>query len=302
MTDVPPQLFNMKKLTRNRQRAAADFGSFSFLKDAAVERLEDKLMLVRRSFSDVLDVGCHTGQVAQMLLSCGKLTEENKILQTDISSAFCQIAEAVAPASISHAETLPAEAAQYDAVVSALFLHWVNDLPGLLTQMRLALRPNGLLLVCLFGGRTLYELRSCLAEAEIEIKGGMSARCAPMADIRDIGGLLQRAGLALPVADADLLTVTYQNMFRLMADLRGMGEQNALHGCASHIARRDVFFRAAEIYKERFSTSDGQIRASFEFITLTGWAPHPSQEKPLARGSATHSLLDAFEGDKTIPR
>ena len=302
MTDVPPQLFNMKKLTRNRQRAAADFGSFSFLKDAAVERLEDKLMLVRRSFSDVLDVGCHTGQVAQMLLSCGKLTEQHKILQTDISSAFCQIAEAVAPASISPAETLPAEAAQYDAVVSALFLHWVNDLPGLLTQMRLALRPNGLLLVCLFGGRTLYELRSCLAEAEIEIKGGMSARCAPMADIRDIGGLLQRAGLALPVADADLLTVTYQNMFRLMADLRGMGEQNALHGCASHIARRDVFFRAAEIYKERFSTSDGQIRASFEFITLTGWAPHPSQHKPLARGSATHSLLDAFEGDKTIPR
>ena len=302
MTEMPPQIFDMEQLARNRNRAAENFEAFAFLKQAAVERLEDKLMLVRRSFSDVLDVGCHSGQVAQMLRASGKLTSSHSLLQTDISPRFCDIAGRRAPAMVSPAETLPVEPASYDAVVSALFLHWVNDVPGLLTQMRLALRPDGLLLVCLFGGRTLNELRQCLAEAETEVSGGMSGRCAPMADIRDIGGLLQRAGLALPVADADLITVTYPNMFRLMADLKGMGEQNALFGKEQHMARRDIFLRAAELYQERFSTADGQINASFELITLTGWAPHASQQKPLARGSATHSLLEAFEIEQNDPQ
>ena len=302
MTETPPQIFDMDQLVHNRNRAAENFEKFAFLKQAAVERLEDKLMLVRRTFSNVLDVGCHSGQMAQMLRASGKLTPTHTLLQTDISAGFCDIAGRIAPAVVSPAETLPVEPAHYDAVVSALFLHWVNDVPGLLTQMRLALRPDGLLLVCLFGGRTLNELRQCLAEAETEVRGGMSARCAPMADIRDIGGLLQRAGLALPVADAELITVKYPNMFRLMADLKGMGEQNVLCGKELHVARRDIFLRAAELYQERFSTEDGQIKASFELITLTGWAPHASQQKPLARGSATHSLLEAFDAEQNGPQ
>jgi SAM-dependent methyltransferase len=180
-------------------------------------------------------------------------------------------------------------------------LHWVDDLPGLMMQARRLLKPDGLLLMSLLGGNSLIELRQVLAEAEQDITGGLSPRCAPMADIRDIGGLLGRAGLALPVADSDRLTVHYPHMFKLMADLRGMGEQNALLARLKTPTRRDVFYRAAEIYQQWFGQADGQIPASFEIVTVTGWAPHENQQKPLRPGSAAQRLATVLESDEKDP-
>ena len=203
---------------------------------------------------------------------------------------------------IAHAlDQLPYKAESFDAVFSCLSLHWVDDLPGLMMQARRLLKPDGLLLMSLLGGNSLIELRQVLAEAEQDITGGLSPRCAPMADIRDIGGLLGRAGLALPVADSDRLTVHYPHMFKLMADLRGMGEQNAMLARLKTPTRRDVFYRAAEIYQQRFGQADGQIPASFEIVTVTGWAPHESQQKPLRPGSAAQRLATVLESDEKDP-
>jgi SAM-dependent methyltransferase len=198
-------------------------------------------------------------------------------------------------------DLLPYKAESFDAVFSCLSLHWVDDLPGLMMQARRLLKPDGLLLMSLLGGNSLIELRQVLAEAEQDITGGLSPRCAPMADIRDIGGLLGRAGLALPVADSDRLTVHYPHMFKLMADLRGMGEQNALLARLKTPTRRDVFYRAAEIYQQWFGQADGQIPASFEIVTVTGWAPHENQQKPLRPGSAAQRLATVLESDEKDP-
>ena len=168
-------------------------------------------------------------------------------------------------------------------------------------QARLSLKPDGLLLVSLFGGNSLIELRQVLADAEQEITGGLSPRCAPMADIRDVGGLIARAGLSLSVADSDRLIVHYPNMFKLMADLRGMGEQNAMLARLKMPTRRDIFLRAADIYKQRFCMVNGQIPASFEIVTVTGWAPHQNQQKPLRPGTAVHRLATVLESDEWDP-
>ena len=215
------------------------------------------------------------------------------LTQTDASALFVQQAASAslfAQASLVMTdELLPVEQASCDAVLSSLYLHWMNDLPGMLTQIRLALRPDGLFLAVLLG-RSLTELRGCLAEAETELCGGLSPRVTPMADIRDLGSLLQRAGFALPVADAEMLTITYPDMFRMMADLRAMGGQNCLIGRAGHCItpRAAVFLRAAELYQQKYSDASGQITASVELITLTGWAPDASQPKPL--GSSAPSV------------
>ncbi|MEC8765024.1 MAG: methyltransferase domain-containing protein, partial [Pseudomonadota bacterium] len=207
---------------------------------------------------------------------------------------FAAMAAAAGPALASEYDRLPFAEGSFDAVFSCLMLHWVDDLPGVMAQIRRLLKPDGLCLVNLLGGATLTELRASLLEAEQEIYGGAGPRTAPMADIRDVGGLLGRAGLALPVADADRLTITYPDMFRLMADLRGMGEQNALLGRRRTPTARRMFLRAAEIYHDRFAGPDGRIPASFEIITLTGWAPHESQQTPLRPGSAAHRLADSL--------
>ena len=196
---------------------------------------------------------------------------------------------------------LPYKPESFDAVFSCLSLHWVDDLPGLMMQARRLLKPDGLLLVSLLGGNSLAELKQALAEAEQDITGGLSPRCAPMADIRDIGGLMSRAGLALPVADSDRLTVNYPHMFKLMEDLRGMGEQNAMLSRLKTPTRRRVFMHAAEIYQQRFARADGQIPASFEIVTVTGWAPHESQQKPLRPGTSAHRLASALESDEKDP-
>jgi hypothetical protein len=181
-----------------------------------------------------------------------------------------------------------------DLIVSGLALQHANDLPGALIQIRRALAADGLFLGCLLGGTTLTELRQALTEAESEVTGGVSPRVFPFADVRDMGGLLQRAGFAVPVADSETVTVRYPDMFGLMADLRAMGGTNVLLARSRRFTPRAVFLRAAEIYRQRFADPDGKLRATFEMIWLSGWAPHESQQKPLKPGSAQARLADAL--------
>ena len=297
MVQTPPQIFNRVAWQHNRNRAAIGYSKTAFLKELACARLVERLEIVRRKFTDILDLGSHGGQMGAALPT-GFFDQPVKLTQTDPSAAFLQQARATNPFAQSNLvmldDVLPVAPASFDAVLSAMFLHWMNDLPGMLSQIRLALRPDGLLLANLLGGRSLTELRGCLAEAETEICGGISPRCMPMADIRDLGSLLQRAGFALPVADAELVTVTYPDMFRLMADIRAMGGQNCLIGRTSHFTPRAVFMRAATLYKEKFTEPGGQIKVTVELVTLTGWAPHSSQPKPLPPGSSTNRLAEAL--------
>ena len=189
---------------------------------------------------------------------------------------------------------LPFEPESLDLVASALTLQFVNDLPGALAQIRRALRPDGLMLAALAGGETLKELREAWLVAEAETTGGASPRVAPFADVRDCGALLQRAGFALPVADSDAVTVRYATPLALMRDVKGMGASNVLVERSRMPVTRALLLRACEVYAERYSDADGRVRATFEIITLTGWAPHESQQKPLAPGSAKSRLADAL--------
>ncbi|MEO0633726.1 MAG: methyltransferase domain-containing protein [Pseudomonadota bacterium] len=198
-------------------------------------------------------------------------------------------------------ETLDLAEASHDLIVHSLSLHWANDPVGQLIQCRRALRPDGLLLALALGGQTLHELRACLAQAEAQVTGGLSPRVAPMAELRDLGALLQRAGLALPVADALPLTLEYRDMWHLMRDLRAMGEGNALASRLRHPSRRAIFDMAAGIYADAFPSNTG-IRATFEIVTLTGWAPDSSQPQPLRPGSAQARLADALGVDETSLR
>ncbi|MGQ0609629.1 MAG: methyltransferase domain-containing protein [Paracoccaceae bacterium] len=196
-------------------------------------------------------------------------------------------------------EVLALAPGAHDLVIHALALHWANDPVGQLVQCRRALRPDGLLIAMLFGGQTLHELRACLAEAEVELTGGLSPRVLPMGEIRELGGLLQRAGFALPVADSATRTAMYQSALHLMRDLRAMGEGNALAGRLRKPTGRRLLHRAAEIYQDRFAGEGGRIPASFEVICLTGWAPHEDQQKPLRPGSAAARLADALRADES---
>ena len=190
---------------------------------------------------------------------------------------------------------MPFEPESLDLVVSLLSLQAMNDIPGMLVQIRRALRPDGLFLGAFAGAGTLAELRECLLAAETELHGGASPRVTPFTDVRDAGALLQRAGFALPVADVETVTVRYDDMFGLMADLRAMGETSALADRSRRPGTRDLFARAAEIYAERFVDADGRVRASFSIVWLSGWAPDASQQKPLKPGSAKVSLKTILE-------
>lgn len=286
-----PEIFDNNQLLRQRMRSVAQFSEVDFLRQIAVDRLADRLDLMRRHFANLLDVGAQGGMVAQSLSSHEKL---GQITSLDPCDGFVQQASAFGPSYQMDFERLPDDLPQFDAVTSLLYLHQINDLPGLMQQMASILRPDGLFFACLLGGRTLQELRACLSAAEEEILGGISPHVSPMADIRDIGGLLQRAGLALPVADSELLTITYSSIFTLMAELRNLGEGNALIGRRQHFTRRDVFMRAASLYQERYPAEDGKIQASFELIYLTAWKPDASQPKALRPGSATKQIPDLF--------
>lgn len=282
MNDSAP-LFD-PALIRHRIVRARAAGYAGFLIERIADDLEDRLAAVTRPFPLGLDLGTPLPTVSDRLRSSGRVGQ------------MIRLSPVFEPNSaVGDPEMLPfGERAGFDLVVSALSLQHINDLPGALVQVRRALKPDGLFLAGLLGGATLTELRQAFLQAESETEGGVSPRVAPFADLRDLGGLLQRAGFALPVADADTITVRYGDPFSLMRDLRAMGLTNALHDRRRAPLRRATLMRAAEIYAERFSDPDGRLRATFEILWLSGWAPHESQQKPLRPGSAKARLADAL--------
>jgi len=285
-------VFDRRAVRLRRDRAARRSG-FDFLFAEAAERLLDRLEDIDRRFPVVLELGCRDGCLGRLRGERGGIEH---IVQADPSPAFAARTAGLRLAA--EAEALPFAPGSFDAVLSVLALHWTNDLPGALLQLRRALKPDGLLLVSLLGGDTLSELRQSFMAAELAEEGGVSPRVSPFAELRDLGGLLQRAGFAMPVVDNDRLTVTYADALALMRELRGMGESNAVAERRRSFTRRTTLARAAAIYGERFGQPDGRIPANFEIITLTAWAPHESQPQPLRPGSATTRLAAALGTDE----
>jgi NADH dehydrogenase [ubiquinone] 1 alpha subcomplex assembly factor 5 len=287
----PLLVFDRAAVRRRRERAVRDWPNHSFLKREIAERLVDRLDDVRKSFALALDLGCHGDEVARALAG-GRSKTVGSLIRTDLGYGFAQAAQG--PALVADEEALPFAPGSFDLVLSAMSLHWVNDLPGSLIQIARILRPDGLFLGAFLGGSTLWQLRQALQSAESEIEGGLSARVSPFADLRDAAGLLQRAGFAMPVADGETIDVEYTNALALMRDMRAMGESNAVAGRRRGLARRATLMRAAEIYDQRFAASSGRVNASFEVLYLHGWAPHASQPKALRPGSAARRLADAL--------
>ncbi len=265
----PPELFDRAAIYRHRRRAST--APELFLHTAVADEVQERLSEVNRSFT-----------------APAVVTSWPEVWRARLPDATI----------VQDADVLPLGRGAHDLVVHALALHWANDPVGQLVQARHALRPDGLLLAATLGGRTLSELRSALAQAESSVLGGLSPRVAPMGEIRDLGGLLQRAGLALPVADTTPLRATYETAFHLMRDLRGMGEQNALKDRDRRPAPRALFDEAARIYSESFPAGDGRVAATFEVVWLTGWAPAPGQPQPLRPGSARARLADALDTEE----
>ena len=283
-----PLIFD-RALVRARRRRALASGPATFLLDRVAGDLADRLAAVLRRFELALDLGT-PGEAVRVALA--RLGSVGTIIA---AGAAPDVAAAHRGRSVvADEEALPFAQGAFDLVVSALALQFVNDLPGTLVQIRRVLKPDGLFLAALAGGETLTELRQAFAAAESEIEGGVSPRVAPFADLRDLGALLQRAGFALPVADADRVTVRYDSVLALLRDLRRMGATNALVDRRRTPLRRATLVRMAEIYAERFADADGRARATFEIVWLSGWAPHPSQQQPLKPGTAKTRLADAL--------
>lgn len=282
-TDGPPNIFDAGRRAARLRRAQSSFASADFLHRRAAENAVNSLEVILREFKAPVDLSPHTGIFAEVLAD---------------SPAQARVAQIATPSSIEEraapgANFLPIEEGQVDLVVNLLGLHWANDLPGALTQIRRALKPDGLFFGSLFGAATLKELRASLTQAELEINGGAQARVSPFADGYDGAGLLQRAGFALPVTDVDRFTVRYGNPLNLMRDLRAMGETNVLAGPIRPLSRQ-VLGRALELYVQNHAEPDGRLPATFEMVHLAGWAPHESQQKPSKRGSAKASLAEAL--------
>ena len=285
-------VFNRTAVRQHRDRAAANLSAHNFLFTESAERLLDRLDDVTRSFPLALDLGCHGGELARALCGRGGI---QTLIHSDLSPVLAAQANAKGfPALASDEEVLPFTEMSFDLVLSNLSLHWINDLPGMLTQTRRVLKPDGLFLAAALGGDTLHELRTSLFQAETEIEGGVSPRFSPLIDVRDLGNLMTRAGFALPVADAEKVTVSYGDPLKLLLDLRGMGETNANKDRRRTFTRRTTLLRSCEIYKEMFADATGRIPATFEIITMTAWAPDPSQQQPLRPGSARSRLADVL--------
>ncbi len=283
----PPVIFDHALADRRRRRALrVPVAGADFLWRAVAEDMAERLATVKRRFALCLEIG-------SPLPVLGPTGQVDRVVRMD------RIAE-TGPDVVGDAELLPFAAASLDLAVAVLTLHAANDLPGALAQMRRALKPDGLFLAAFFGGDTLIELREAFAAAEAEVTGGASPRVAPFTDVRTAGGLLQRAGFALPVTDQDSHTVRYASALRLMRDLRAMGLTNVLVERDRRPLRRAVLSRAVEVYGERFADADGRVRATFDIISLSGWVPHESQQQPLRPGSAAMRLADAL-GTKERP-
>jgi SAM-dependent methyltransferase len=289
VTTDPLLVFDRAALRQRRERAARSWGGQAFLKREIAARLVERLDDVKRRFGLALDLGCHGDEVASAL-------ETRAIVETlvraDLGLGFAR--QARGPALVADEEALPFAPRAFDLVMSAMALHWVNDLPGTLIQIGRVLKPDGLFLAAMLGGATLWQLREALAQAESEVEGGLSPRVSPFADLRDAAGLLQRAGFALPVADSETIDVEYENALALMRDLGAMGEANLVAERRRGFSRRATLLRAAEIYAERQARPSGRVAATFEVLFLHGWAPAPSQPRPLRPGGAAQRLADAL--------
>ena len=286
-----PTPFDRALLETRRRRwlsGSPDAGA-GFLMKAVAGELAERLSVVERRFEVAVDLAGSFGEMAAAMRAGGSCGQVLRIERQPFLLAGDPLAV------VADEEFLPLGPESIDLVVSALSMQFVNDVPGLLAQIRRALRPDGLLLAAFLGGETLHELRAALLLAESEIAGGVSPRVLPFIAIREAGGLLQRAGFALPVTDFDRLTVRYDNLFALARDIRAMGAANILRERSRRPATRRLFLRAAEIYAERYADPDGRIRASFDVVYLSGWAPHESQQKPLRPGSAKASLAAALK-------
>ena len=282
-SEGPPRIFDAVRRQARLARSAARFPQADFLHARAAANAAESLEAILRDFPVSVDLSAHPGVFDAAVRSSDAAGRVGPI-QTPVS-----LAQRAAPG----ADALPLADASTDLIVSLLTLHWANDLPGALAQIRRALKPDGLFIGTLFGAGTLKELRAVLTEVELEERGGAQARVSPFADGYDGAALLQRAGFALPVSDVDRFTVRYADLFALIRDLRAMGETNVLHGSVRPLSRR-IVARAAALYAERYGLDDGRIPATFEIIHLAGWKPHDSQQKPLPRGSAKMRLADAL--------
>ncbi|MGB0960464.1 MAG: methyltransferase domain-containing protein [Halocynthiibacter sp.] len=267
---TPPKLTDPKRLLHNRARAKTSF--VRFLHDEALFEIQERLIEVNRTFTNPAVVAGFPDIWGDVVPNAVVVPDEEVI--------------ALAPNS-------------HDLVIHAMGLHWANDPIGQLIQCHRALKKDGLMIAICFGGQTLMELRSALAEAESEVYGGLSPRILPMGEIRDLGGLLQRAGFALPVADAIPLNTSYKSAMHLMHELRGMGETNAMAARNTKPVSKVFFERVENIYRAHFPADDNRVRATFELVCLTGWAPDESQQKPLRPGSAAHRLADALGTSET---
>ena len=275
MSDTPNEIFDQEHIRRVKKRASSLGNDFDFLRTEVADRMLERLDEINRPFREIF---CF-----------GTLPEMSVRAPKAMIDIYHQTPK----------DLLNAQNAPYDLIISNLFLHWINDLPGFLIQANQALKADGLFVASMFGGDTLQELRQSFIRAEAEIMGGASPRVSPFADIRDIGGLLQRARFALPVTDMDTITVNYDHPIKLMQDLRGMGETNALNDRSRKFLRRDVMMRTCEIYMQDYANEDGRIPATFQIIYMTGWHPHESQQKPLKPGSGQVNLRDALGKKRT---
>ncbi|MEO1720205.1 MAG: methyltransferase domain-containing protein [Pseudomonadota bacterium] len=291
-----PQIFDRKLVAHRRNRStqsdcARDAG---FLLDRAVDDICERLSIVTRDFENALIIGAHDGRVGRALRAA-----RPRLATLQVDHAHALLAHADEPKLVADEEALPFAPDTFDLVIAPLTLQYCNDLPGVLAQIQSCLKPDGLLLGALMGGQTLVELSDAMLSAEAEMTDTAVMRVMPRIEVRQLGQLLQRAGFTLPVTDSDVVDVTYQTPLHAMREIKAMGGSNMLAARPPRPMTRGLLMRACEIYSDRYRTSDGRIRATFEILTITGWAPHPDQPKPLKPGSATHRLADALGVDET---
>jgi len=288
-----PQLFDRRLLARRLDRAAHYFAQAQFLRERATGDLIETLSVINRRFDVALEIGTRDGALLRALPGTPVADKIGLLIEADLSQGMAARQAGTARVVLDE-EQLPFGDDTLNLVVSTLALHTVNDLPGVLVQIRRALKPDGLFVASLFGGETCTELRACLMEAELEVRGGAGPRVAPFADAADMIDLMKRAGFTIPVVDSDRVTVSYEHPLHLLRDLRWMGESNILHDRPRKGLNRAILARMSDLYFERFGDAEGRVPATFEIITVSGWKAHESQQKPLKPGSAKTRLADAL--------
>ena len=294
--NAPPKIFDRGAIARNRARAAHMSDSPKALLNDNRRQLLDRLLDVKRTFRTALSLGCRSGETAKVLAQDHAV---ETVVTSDFSEEFTRQAQQKGFLSVAcDEEWIPFGSEVFDLIIAEHSLHWTNDLPGSLIQLRRCLQPDGLFLASLFGGATLHELRDSLIEAESSLLGGITPRVSPFVDVRDAGNLLQRAGYALPVADTDIIVHEFDRLDDLFDELRQMGENNAIQERSKGLTTRRLFDTAEDIYRTRHSAENGKLRATFEIVTLTAWAPSDTQQKPLSPGSAHNRLSDALGSEE----